>query len=164
MGAGAKKKFKSYGGKLNLTNSPPIPISQGEKYLGTYLTDDLNPTPTIQLRLQQANKAFQQFTSIWKSHSFHVQQKQRFYEALVQPALMYGLQTLTLKKTHIAKIETTQTTFLRRIHNAWSKLTLEPNDSFRERIQVHTADSKLRLQRLKFLHQLFRLTILPTKQ
>jgi len=69
------------------------------KYLGSIITQDNDIKTEISMRLQSANKCFFGLSKIFRSRAISKNLKVRMYLTLLRPIVLYGAETLTLRKT-----------------------------------------------------------------
>ena len=100
-------------GCVTCIDNTPVPIVQEAKYLGSKLSWH-NPTKTaIDDRKVKAHVTYVKLQHLWRSKTF-VRQKVSTFHATVVPALLYGLDTLSLEIRHLKTIDAWYFMYLRR--------------------------------------------------
>eukprot|EP00930_Biecheleria_cincta_P075218 TRINITY_DN6238_c0_g1_i1.p1 TRINITY_DN6238_c0_g1~~TRINITY_DN6238_c0_g1_i1.p1 ORF type:complete len:336 (-),score=45.12 TRINITY_DN6238_c0_g1_i1:318-1325(-) len=140
------------------------------EYVGSVLSHDGSIAPEIQQRLKKAKRAWMTLRKFWSSAAPE-KFKVTCYRALVQNALLSGLEAAVLDKEHIDKMEMQQMQYLRKLMCGGAcyktlKRTLDgrqyvqfnalTNQVVRELTGVPTLQSELSARRLKWLQQLVR--------
>ena len=105
------------------TVTSPVPVAHGYitynsqfTYLGSIIRNDLNDTPDIENRIEQATKAFGSLSNrIFKNKFVSKKSKKMLYLAIPTKLLLWGCETWAIKKTDWQKIETFQTKCVRKI-------------------------------------------------
>ena len=86
------------------------------KYLGSIVSRDASHDAEITARIARATAAFGRLTKrLWKNRNIRVDTKISVYRAAVVTSLLFGCETWTLRKTHIAQLERFHQTCLRKI-------------------------------------------------
>ncbi|XP_072386768.1 putative uncharacterized transposon-derived protein F52C9.6 isoform X1 [Diabrotica undecimpunctata] len=125
---------KKYGLKINILktkymvisrNSPEKPIIcigddrikrvKTFKYLGTTINDQSDPQQEIKTRIQMARQAFVKFRPLLCNQNLHFEIRYRMVKCYIWSILLYGMETWTLKKTSINKLEAFEMWSLRRM-------------------------------------------------
>jgi len=85
------------------------------KYLGGIISDKANPTEDITNRLSLAAQAFYKCRDIWDNQKLAMEWKLHIYEVKVSSTLIYGMDTLTLSESQLARLDYFNARCLRRI-------------------------------------------------
>ena len=86
------------------------------KYLGSIVTSDNSADAEITARIAKATAAFGRLTKrLWNNRNIRVDTKVAVYKAAVVTSLLFGCETWTLKKAHIARLEWFHQSCLRKI-------------------------------------------------
>ena len=86
------------------------------KYLGSIVSSDASHDAEIAARIAKANSAFGRLTKrLWKNRNIRVDTKISVYKAAVITSLLFGCETWTLRKVHLAQLESFHQASLRRI-------------------------------------------------
>ena len=86
------------------------------KYLGSIVSRDASADAEIAARIAKATAAFGRLTKrLWKNRNIRVDTKISVYKAAVVTSLLFGCETWTLKRVHIALLERFHQTSLRKI-------------------------------------------------
>jgi hypothetical protein len=102
----------------------PVIIIEGKKlnavelfkYLGSLISNDASLDAEITARIAKATAAFGRLTKrLWSNRNIRLNTKISVYKAAVVTSLLFGCETWTLKKAHIARLEKFHQTSLRRI-------------------------------------------------
>ncbi|VEN57771.1 unnamed protein product [Callosobruchus maculatus] len=123
-----------YGLKINTTKTkiliisktpePPVDISiygkridveEKFKYLGTWITNNLDPEVEIRSRIEQARATFNLMRSLLCSSTLNLKLRYRFVKCYVYSVLLYGCEAWTLKVNTINRIEAFEMWVLRRL-------------------------------------------------
>ena len=86
------------------------------KYLGSIVSNDASANAEITARIAKATSAFGRLTKrLWNNRNIRVDTKVSVYKAAVVTSLLFGCETWTLRKAHIAQLERFHQSCLRRI-------------------------------------------------
>ena len=86
------------------------------KYLGSIVTSDNSADAEITARIAKATAAFGRLTKrLWNNRNIRVDTKVSVYKAAVVTSLLFGCETWTLKKAHLARLERFHQSCLRKI-------------------------------------------------
>jgi hypothetical protein len=86
------------------------------KYLGSIVSKDASADAEIAARIAKATAAFGRLSKrLWKNRNIRVDTKISVYKAAVVTSLLFGCETWTLKRAHIASLERFHQTSLRKI-------------------------------------------------
>lgn len=85
------------------------------KYLGCWITDDLNPDTEIICRIEQARKTFLNMRKLLTNKSLSLTLRYRFVKGYVYAVLLYGTETWTLKANTLNRLEAFETWVFRRL-------------------------------------------------
>ena len=86
------------------------------KYLGSIVSSFASPDAEITARIAKATSAFGRLTKrLWKNRNIRLDTKISVYKAAVTTSLLFGCETWTLKKAHIAQMEKFHQSSLRKI-------------------------------------------------
>ena len=103
---------------------PPVIFIEGKqlkavelfKYLGSTVSNDASADAEITARIAKATSAFGRLTKrLWQNRNIRVDTKVSVYKAAVVTSLLFGCETWTLRKAHIAQLERFHQTSLRKI-------------------------------------------------
>ena len=104
--------------------TPPTILIEGKqlkavelfKYLGSIVSSDTSADAEITARIAKATAAFGRLTKrLWKNRNIRVDTKVSVYKAAVVTSLLFGCETWTLRKAHIAQLERFHQNSLRKI-------------------------------------------------
>ena len=127
------------------------------KYLGSYIA---TTSRDISVRKGQAWKALQSLDAFWKSEMSR-KIKTKIFRTAVEPVLLYGAETWTLKKADIRALDGVYTRMLRRVFSiSWKSHT--PNSVLYGNIPPVT--DTIRTRRLRFAGHVHRLKDQPVQQ
>ena len=105
-------------------NAQPIVTIDGEvlnkvhkfKYLGSYVSDDNKVDTKISHRIQMASAAHGKLKKrLWDSHDISFTTKLAVFRAVILPALLYSMETMTLYRRHFNKLTNFQLRHLRQM-------------------------------------------------
>ena len=86
------------------------------KYLGSIVSNDASADAEITARIAKATASFGRLTKrLWKNRNIHLDTKISVYRATVVTSLLFGCETWTLRKAHIARLERFHQSSLRKI-------------------------------------------------
>ena len=137
--------------------SLPIKFVEETKYLGTRIGTSVTTTHNaVNERIKLANGAISKLRSVWSQQHITISTKINLYQALITSVLLYSMESHQLLESDILRIESVQTRHLRRIGESPAFLYHESNLNPRERLQVHSIASKIRLSRLSNWHSIFK--------
>ena len=127
------------------------------KYLGSYIS---STSRDINVRKGLAWKALQSLDTFWKSNMSR-KIKTKIFRTAVEPVLLYGAETWTLKKADIRTLDGTYTNMLRRVFGiSWKSHTtnaiLYGN--------IPPVSDTIRTRRLRFAGHIHRLRNQPAQQ
>ena len=103
---------------------PPTILIEGKKlkavehfkYLGSLISNDASVDAEITARIAKATAAFGRLTKrLWKNRDIRLNTKISVYRSVVLTSLLFGCETWTLKKIHLARLEKFHQTTLRKI-------------------------------------------------
>ena len=101
-------------------NGNPLEEVGDFKYLGSYV---VSSTKDIQVRKAQAWKALESLDVFWKSDMSR-KVKTKIFRTAVEPVLLYGSETWTLKVSDSTRLDGVYTRMLRRVYNiSWESHT-----------------------------------------
>ena len=127
------------------------------KYLGSYIA---TTSRDISVRKGQAWKALQSLDAFWKSEMSR-KVKTKIFRTAVEPVLLYGAETWTLKKADIRALDGVYTRMLRRVFSiSWKSHT--PNSVLYGNIPP--VSDTIRTRRLRFAGHVHRLKDQPVQQ
>jgi hypothetical protein len=105
-------------------NAKPIVTIDGEvlntvhkfKYIGSYVSDDNKVDTYISHRTQMAFAAYGKLKKrLWDSHDISLTTKLAVFRAVILPALLYSMETMTLYRRHFNKLTNFQLRHLRQM-------------------------------------------------
>ena len=85
-------------------------------YLGGLISADGCPTRELTRRIGEAEGTFQKLMRVWRHSNIPRQRKRQIYEACVVSKLMYGIETVWLRKHERARLDAYHVRCLRRIY------------------------------------------------
>lgn len=85
------------------------------RYLGSWITEDLDPDTEIRCRIEQARAAFINMRTLLSSQSLNLQLRYRFIKCYVYSVLLYGVETWTLKANTMNRLEAFEMWLFRRL-------------------------------------------------
>ena len=86
------------------------------KYLGSIVSNNASADAEVTARIAKATAAFGRLTKrLWKNRDIRVDTKVSVYKAAVITSLLFGCETWTLRKAHIAQLERFHQNSLRKI-------------------------------------------------
>ena len=86
------------------------------KYLGSIVSNNASADAEVTSRIAKATAAFGRLTKrLWKNRDIRVDTKVSVYKAAVITSLLFGCETWTLRKAHIAQLERFHQNSLRKI-------------------------------------------------
>lgn len=101
---------------------PPIAIKGHQiehvtkfKYLGTWITQDLNPDTEIRARIEQARSVFNRLRPLLCNQTLKLKSRLRFVRCYVYSVLLYGCETWTLKVNTMRRLEAFEMWVYRRL-------------------------------------------------
>ena len=103
---------------------PPVIFIEGKqlkavelfKYLGSLVSSHASPDEEITARIGKATSAYGRLNKrLWKNRDIRLDTKISVYKAAVTTSLLFGCETWTLKKAHIAQLEKFHQSSLRKI-------------------------------------------------
>ncbi|MCP4486013.1 MAG: RNA-directed DNA polymerase [Gammaproteobacteria bacterium] len=138
-------------------NAKPLEEVNDFKYLGSYIA---STSKDINVRKGLAWKALQSLEIFWKSNMSR-KIKTKIFRTAVEPVLLYGAETWTLKKADVRALDGVYTRMLRRVFGiSWKSHT--PNTVLYGNIPPVTDTIKTR--RLRFAGHIHRLQDQPVQQ
>jgi len=81
-----------------------VKVVEQAMYLGGLLDQSGNPTTELSRRLGEAGKVFDQLARVWKHTNIKRSREIQIYRACIIPKLMYGLETLWLRKAELQRL------------------------------------------------------------
>jgi hypothetical protein len=128
------------------------------KYLGTAFTPELNNSNDVQLRIDQASKAFYAMNkNIFKQKDISSKLRLRTYNAIVVNLLLWRCESWALKAEDRRCIEVFHTRCLRRMLNITIHNVMEQhisNDKVRERMKSYSMRQTMELRRARWLEKI----------
>lgn len=85
------------------------------KYLGSLITDNLDPDVEIKSRIEIARSTFYAMKPLFCNRGLNLNLRQRMIKCYVWPVLMYGVESWTLKTNTLNRLEAFELWILRRI-------------------------------------------------
>jgi len=102
--------------KLKFRNGAEVQTTTQVKYLGSTITWERPFEAAFRHRAAVAETAYKKLRLVWNSN-LPRKTKLRIFQSVFIPTLIYGLDTLTLKEKHLARIDAYYFRFLRRVVN-----------------------------------------------
>jgi len=103
-------------GQVVSDEGEPIKAVDQAVYLGGLLTADGTPRAELTRRLGEASGVFKKLDALWKHANLPRSWKKRVLDACVVPKLMYGLESLCLRKADQQRLDSFYVKCLRRIY------------------------------------------------
>ena len=85
------------------------------KYLGSWITEDLEPDTEIRSRIEQARAIFTNMRTLLSNQSLSLRLRYRFVKGYVYSVLLYGVETWTLKAKTMNRLEAFEMWIFRRL-------------------------------------------------
>lgn len=119
-------------------NLKPIERVRKFKYLGSYITEDLNPDTEIKCRIEAARTAFFAMKSLFCNKFLDISLRQRMVKCYIWSVLLYGVESWTLKISALNRIEGFEMWTLRRmLRISWTTRTTNEEVLRRARTDRH---------------------------
>jgi exonuclease III len=103
---------------FNIPDAPPL-VCNGKQVVLTdeykYLGSMCSVKRHLAMRIAMAVKTNMKLTTLWRS-SLPITTKLRLFRCLVEPVLLYGLQSMGLGEEHLRKLDGAFTSMLRHVH------------------------------------------------
>ena len=127
-------------------------------YLGAVISEDGSCEADIKRRIGLAAGTFGSLTTVWKAKNITIKTKEKVYETMVVPILLYGSECWSLRKTDERKIQTAEMSWLRRMIGI-SRLQRIRNEVIRKRLgQEITLVHRIQERRLKWFGHVSRMS------
>lgn len=102
--------------RLNISvNGQQIQQVPKFKYLGSWITEDLDPDTEIRSRIEQARAIFTNMRTLLSNQSLSLRLRYRFVKGYVYSVLLYGVETWTLKAKTMNRLEAFEMWIYRRL-------------------------------------------------
>lgn len=102
--------------RLNISvNGQQIQQVPKFKYLGSWITEDLDPDTEIRSRIEQARAIFTNMRTLLSNQSLSLRLRYRFVKGYVYSVLLYGVETWTLKAKTMNRLEAFEMWIFRRL-------------------------------------------------
>jgi hypothetical protein len=128
------------------------------KYLGTTFTPELNDSNDIQLRIDQASKAFYAMNkNVFRRKDISSRLRLRTYNAIIVNLLLWGCESWALKKEDRRSIEVFHHRCLRRMLNITIYDVMEQhisNEEVRKRMNSYSMEQTMELRRARWLEKI----------
>jgi exonuclease III len=128
------------------------------KYLGTTFTPELNDSNDVQLRIDQASKAFYAMNkNVFRRKEISSELRLRTYNAIIVNLLLWGCESWALKEEDRRRIEVFHHRSLRRMLNITIYQVMEQhisNKEVRERMKSYTMKQTMELRRARWLEKI----------
>ena len=126
-------------------------------YLGSVLSSVANIDDDVNARLAKASAAFGRLSkSLWNNHGIRLATKIGVYRAVVLTTLLYGCESWTLHRRHIAKLDQFHLRCLRKIaHIRWQDMI--PNTEVLERCDIWGIEAYLMAAQLRWTGHVIRM-------
>ncbi|CAG9834914.1 unnamed protein product, partial [Diabrotica balteata] len=85
------------------------------RYLGSWITEDLDPNIEIRSRIEQARTAFTNMRTFLSNSSLNLTLRYRFVKCYIYSILLYGVETWTIKANVINRLEAFEMWVFRRL-------------------------------------------------
>lgn len=85
------------------------------KYLGTWITSDLNPSTEIRSRIEQARSVFNKMRPVLCNRSLNLKLRLRFVNCYIYSVLLYGSEVWSLKAETLRRLEAFEMWVYRRL-------------------------------------------------
>jgi hypothetical protein len=126
-------------------------------YLGSVLSSVANIDNDVSARLAKASAAFGRLTKrLWNDHGIRLATKVAVYKAVVLTTLLYGCESWTLYRRHIAKLDQFHLRCLRKLaHIKWQDMT--PNTAVLECCEINGIEAFLIAAQLRWTGHMIRM-------
>ncbi|CAG9832989.1 unnamed protein product [Diabrotica balteata] len=92
------------------------------KYLGTWLTEDVDQTKEIRSRIEMARNTFIKLKKLLCNRNLNLEIRTRMLRCYVISTLQYGMEAWTIKQSEIKKLNSFEMWCYRRIHGiSWTE-------------------------------------------
>ena len=134
-----------------------IKAVDGFCYIESVLSSEANIDNDVSARLSKASAAFGRLTKrLWNDHGIRLATKVAVYKAVVLTTLLYGCESWTLYRRHIAKLDQFHLRCLRRLaHIRWQDMT--PNTTVLERCEISGVEAFLIAAQLRWAGHVIRM-------
>lgn len=85
------------------------------KYLGSWITEDLDPDTEIRCRIEQARATFMNMRELLSNKSLDLMLRYRFVKCYIYSVLLYGVETWTIKANTMNRLEAFEMWVFRRM-------------------------------------------------
>jgi hypothetical protein len=127
------------------------------RYLGTYITPDLNDTFDIDARITAASKAWGALKPVLEDKHINRGIRTKLYGATVVSILLWGCESWALKDSDMQKLKVFHMKKARKLCNINMKLVQKhhiPNESILDRLHLMPLDKLLTIRQLRFLQKI----------
>jgi hypothetical protein len=127
------------------------------RYLGTYITPDLNDSFDIDARITAASKAWGALKNVLEDKHIDRDIRTKLYVATVISILLWGCDSWALKDSDMQKLKVFHTKKARKLCNINMKLVEKhhiPNDSVLNRLHLMPLDKLITIRQLRFLRKI----------
>ena len=148
-GKGSRKKRRVPGYRLQLAHGKTVPVVTKQTHLGTVRTEKGTFEATVKDRCDKgwgAKKRYQR--RILTSPKIRLATRVNLYKALVQPVLLYGLETAPLTAPQLQRLENVQMARLRAVTRQWRHAGGYANVQLRTQRNVSSVKCCLQERRL----------------
>lgn len=137
-------------------NNQPIERVQQIAYLGTTINENWDTTQEIRCRIARAKAAFNKMNKIFKSHDLTIETKVKLLKCYIFSILLYGVESWTLNKKLIKKIEACEMWLYRRVLRiSWTEHTT--NEEVLKRMKKDKELVKIvKVRKLQYLGHIMR--------
>ena len=126
-------------------------------YLGSMLSSDCGIDSDLSARLAKAGTAYGKLSKrLWNDHGIRLETKIAVYRAVVLTTLLYGCESWTLYRRHIAKLDQFHLRCLRKIaHIKWQDMV--PNTDVLDRCQISGIEALIMRAQLRWTGHVIRM-------
>lgn len=137
-------------------NTQPVQRVDKFVYLGSIITDQLDPDPEIKRRIAMARTSFTKMRSFFTNDNINLKLRQRMAKCYVWSVLLYSAETWTLKISTMNKIEALEMWIHRRILKIpW--VARQTNEQVLERARVERELlTTIKIRKLSYLGHILR--------
>ena len=126
------------------------------KYIGSFVSLQHGNLNEISVKLAEGRQRFASFQKLWKSKQLGIPLKCKLYRALVLSVVFYSSETWTMKKSTQRKLESFDTSCLRRIL-CLSCMERVTNEEVLARSRMSTLSAMIMIKRLKWFGHVLRM-------
>jgi hypothetical protein len=157
----AKTKWMSFGrldhtGSMLHLNGHGVERVEKFKYLGSILTQNVDPDVEIKCRIEAARAAFNKMKTLFCNDSINLKLRQRMIKCYVWSVLLYGCETWTLKVGTMNRLEAFEMWLHRRMLKIpWTDMVTNTDVLRRARADRELL-SKIKIRKVSYLGHVMR--------